>query len=245
MAKFIALEDGAIFRMGQGFSRTLISPDSGGRNITLNYSVFQEGQEFPQHLHDVSADIFIVLRGGVSVRQGDVYTPIQRGDFVYIPPGEVHGTVNDSGAEANLISFQSPPDPALYSGDRDPSQTGVTPQPRSEGESKVRIESMWHAASTPVEQARRWSAANPDWGAREMSLSYLELDPGTHMAREERGGGESVVFVWEGEARVQCGDQVASLVHGGSVLLDPDEDYRIANKGEDTLKLIRCTATST
>ena len=46
MARFIHLEEGAVFHMGQGFSRRLISPEAGGGNITLNYSVFQDGQEF-------------------------------------------------------------------------------------------------------------------------------------------------------------------------------------------------------
>ncbi len=244
MARFIRLEDGAVFHMGQGYSRRLISPDEGDQNITLNYSIFQGGQEFPQHFHDISADIFIVLRGSVSVRQGEKYTPIYEGDFAYIPPGEVHGTVNHTDGEANLISFQSPPDPALYKGERDPSQTGVLPTPGEDEETTVRIESMWKSDPDSQDNVRRWYAANPGWGAKEMALTYLELDAGTRFAREEQDGGDSVVFVWQGEARITCGEQADTLNHGDSVLLAPGEDYVIANEGDSPLKLIRCTTST-
>ena len=126
MARVITLGHGSRFQMGGGESRRLVSSDVGAQQITLNYSIFQPGHEFPQHLHDASADIFIVLEGGVSVRQGDLYTPIRSGKFAYIPPGEVHGTVNTSDQEAILISFQAPPDAALYRGERDPAQGDAT-----------------------------------------------------------------------------------------------------------------------
>lgn len=244
MAKFINLEEGNVFHMGQGYSRRLISPDSGGRNITLNYSIFQGGQEFPQHFHEISADIFIVLAGSVSVRQGDSYTPIQAGDFAYIPPGEVHGTVNHTQGEATLISFQSPPDPDLYTGDRDPSVTGVMPKPRSENESRVRIHPLWHAEPEAMDGVRKWTAASPDWGAAEMTLSYLELAPETSLAREEIGGGETVVFVWEGTAQVTSSGETGILTHGGAILLAPTELYAIRNTGDGDLKLIRCQASA-
>ena len=52
--------------------------------------------------------------------QGDVYTPIEAGEGSFVPVGVVHGTVNDTGSPARLISFQSPPDLALYAGKRNP-----------------------------------------------------------------------------------------------------------------------------
>lgn len=244
MAQFINLEDGAVFHMGQGYSRRLISPDSGGRNITLNYSVFQGGQEFPQHFHEVSADIFIVLDGSVSVRQGERYTPIVKGDFAYIPPGEVHGTVNHTDGEATLISFQSPPDPELYSGDRDPAKTGVMPQPAADAASTVRIESMWDAEAIAVQGAQAHVAASPARGMAEMTLTCLELAPGGRMEREEQGGGETVIFIWEGTALIASGGESGRLTHGGAVLLETDEAYAVENVGTDALKLIRCRASA-
>ena len=142
MAKLIRLQDGKRFRMGGGDSRRLVDPDVGASLITLNHSIFEPGHEFPQHIHDASADVFIVLEGGVSVRQGDAYTPITAGDLAYIPAGEVQGTVNQTSAQATLISFQSPPDTALYRGERDPSATGAVPRPPAGHASRVQIKTM-------------------------------------------------------------------------------------------------------
>ncbi len=240
MAKVINLEDGEVFHMGQGYSRKLISPDTGARDITLNYSVFQDGQEFPQHFHEVSADIFIVLAGSVSVREGDKYTPIQEGEFAYIPPGEVHGTVNDIPGEATLISFQCPPDPALYSGDRDPAKTGVMPQPKAGDATKVRINSMQAGTGQESEGVRSWDAASPAWGAPQMSLQYMELGSQASLCHDETTGGESAVFVWSGTAQFEAGGNASTISHGGALLLDSCEAYTVTNAGSDTLRLIRC-----
>ena len=244
MARVINLEDGDVFHMGQGYSRKLVSPDHGAKDITLNYSVFEDGQEFPQHFHEVSADIFIVLIGGVSVREGDKYTPIHEGEFAYIPPGEVHGTVNDIPGQATLISFQCPPDPELYSGDRDPAKTGVMPSPKPDEPTKVRIQSMSQGAPQEAEGARIWDAANPAWGAPQMSLQYMELEPAACHSHVETMGGESVIFVRSGTAQFEAGGETSTVSHGGALLLDPCEAYAVSNAGEDSLRLIRCLSSA-
>src|SRR5262245_34292159 len=139
--QFLHLADGLGFRMGKGDSRRVVAPEMGAREITLNYSVFEAGQEFPQHRHDGSEDCFLVLSGGASVREGERYTPISAGDSVWVPPGDVHGTVNTTGAQAILISFQSPPDGALYRGERDSSR-GPAPAPPPGAVSRIRIRRM-------------------------------------------------------------------------------------------------------
>lgn len=244
MARVIHLEDGEVFHMGQGYSRKLVSPDTGSRDITLNYSVFQDGQEFPQHFHEVSADIFIVLEGGVSVREGDKYTPIRQGEFAYIPPGEVHGTVNDIPGEATLISFQCPPDPALYSGDRDPAKTGVMPRPKPDEPTRVRIHAMTAGAASGDDGSRVWDAASPAWGAPQMSLQYMELEPRASLAQAETVGGEGVVFVWSGQARFTASGESGEVSHGGALLLDAREAYEVENAGTETLRLIRCVSSA-
>src|SRR4051794_25530745 len=145
------------FQMGGGDSRRLVGPEIGARSVSMNFSVFQPGHEFPQHVHDASADVFIVLDGGVSVRQGDSYTPIRAGDLAYIPPGEVHGTVNQTDGVATLISFQAPPDDALYRGERDSSRTGDAPRPPSGHRSRVRIGNLTADAPTHRPGVRAWT----------------------------------------------------------------------------------------
>ena len=59
--------------------------------------------------HDASEDAIVVLEGGGAIRQGSVYTPIAAGDVIFVPAGEVHGTVNTTPNKARLISFQASP----------------------------------------------------------------------------------------------------------------------------------------
>jgi len=117
--QILNLEKGMFFQMGKGQNWRVIHPDMGAKQMTLNHSLHSPGHEFTQHTHDESEDVFIILEGGVSVRQGDLLTPITAGDVVFVPSNEVHGTVNTTDSRARLISFQSPPDIVLYQGKRD------------------------------------------------------------------------------------------------------------------------------
>ena len=114
--------------MGKGKNWRVVHPDMGSKQLTLNHGVHAPGQEFTQHYHDASEDAIVVLEGGGAIRQGAVYTPIAAGDVIFVPAGEVHGTVNTTPNMARLISFQAPPDMALYRGERDTPNTAPTPQ---------------------------------------------------------------------------------------------------------------------
>lgn len=120
--QILNLKEGQFFQMGKGQNWRVIHPDMGAKQITLNHSIHSPTHEFPQHTHDQSEDVFIILDGGVSVRQGDIYTPVFTGDAVFVPAYEIHGTVNTTDKNARLISFQSPPDIALYRGERNASE---------------------------------------------------------------------------------------------------------------------------
>jgi len=118
MAEILKLKEGMKFQMGDGDTRRVVYPEMGAKNITLNYVVFGPGQEFPQHDHDESEDVFVILEGSGVLKQGEVERPIKAGDVVYVPAGENHGTI--AGPEGMVcLSCQAPPDPKLYSGERD------------------------------------------------------------------------------------------------------------------------------
>lgn len=242
MAQHIPLESGTRFQMGKGDSRHLVSPDSGASCLTMNYSIFQPGHEFPQHLHDRSADIFIVLEGGVSVRQGDSYVPIHTGDFAYIPAGEVHGTVNQTNEQAILISFQSPPDPSLYRGERDPSTTGVVPRPPANHVSKIQIRSLKSGARQSTGSGNKWMPATPATGTQEMELWYIELAPGEQVSVEAKPVSEAVWFVWEGAATITANQDEFAAGQRSVVFVPPSEPQTAINRSEQVVKLIRCQA---
>jgi len=118
MAKILKLKQGQRFRMGDGDARRVVYPEMGAKNITLNYIVFGPGQQFPQHEHGESEDVFMILEGSGVLRQADLERPIKAGDVVYVPAGEIHGTIAGPNGMV-CISCQAPPDPKLYSGERD------------------------------------------------------------------------------------------------------------------------------
>ncbi len=242
MATLLSATQAAAFQMGKGDSRNLVGPSTGAQDITLNYSVFQPEEEFPQHFHDGSADIFIVLEGGVSVRQGDVYTPIHAGQFAYVPSPEVHGTVNTSGAEATLISFQAPPDQALYRGERDPSHTGETPRPPENHQTQVRIDRLDSGKSIPEGNAKAWAPASPATGTAEMKLDYFELGEGGQVESPASPDKESVWFVWSGEVSITAGGQSLKAARHEGAFIPPGEAQSVLNLSATTAKLIRCQA---
>lgn len=241
MTKHVSLEQGQAFQMGRGSSRRLVSPETGAEQITLNYSIFQPGHEFPQHLHEISADIFIVLVGGVSVRQGDVYTPITAGEFAYIPPGEVHGTVNQTDEEAILISFQCPPDMALYRGERDPSITGIVPKPPTGHRSQFQIRSLVPQKPIGDGEMRSWVADSPDSGTQEMVLSYYELDGGASITLPAQHN-EAVWFVWLGQVNMSAGGERFTLSSNSAAFVPAGESQTIVNSISQMARLIHCLA---
>jgi len=110
--------DGKPFSMGDTQSKVLISPAVGAKHVTFNYIRYGANAEFPQHIHDGSEDVFLVLEGTGWFKEGEKLTPIGPGDVVFIPAGERHGTV--AGPQGMVvISCQGPPDPKLYTGERD------------------------------------------------------------------------------------------------------------------------------
>jgi quercetin dioxygenase-like cupin family protein len=118
MATILKLKEGTRFQMGAGNTRKVVYPGMGAKNLTLNYIVFGPGHEFPQHDHDESEDVFVVLEGSGVLKQGKIERPIKAGDVVFVPAGEIHGTV--AGPEGMVcISCQAPPDRKLYSGERE------------------------------------------------------------------------------------------------------------------------------
>src|SRR3712207_1877140 len=110
MAKILNVHrDGKSFSMGNTHARVVVSPDIGARHVTFNYIRYEAGAEFPQHLHDQSEDVFFVLEGSGWLKEGTKLTPIGPGDVVFVPPGEMHGTV--AGPQGMLVvSCQGPPD---------------------------------------------------------------------------------------------------------------------------------------
>jgi len=118
--------DGTSFVMGDTQSTVLVSPANGSKYVTFNYIRYAPHAEFPQHVHDHSEDVFLVLEGDGWLRRGDERTPIGHGDVIFVPPGEQHGTIAGPNGMA-VVSCQGPPDTLLYTGERDSTRPPSAP----------------------------------------------------------------------------------------------------------------------
>ena len=63
------------------------------------------------HYHRTFSEAFYVLDGEVGLYDGIAWRPGGPGDFLYLPPGGVHGFRNDSGAPATMLILFAPGPP--------------------------------------------------------------------------------------------------------------------------------------
>ncbi|MEM2888965.1 MAG: cupin domain-containing protein [Candidatus Bathyarchaeia archaeon] len=241
MVQIMSLNEGQFFKMGNGKSLRIIYPEMGAKHLTLNHSIFEPGQEFPQHIHEVSDDIFIVLEGGVSLRCGQVYTPIFKGDAVFVPAGEVHGTVNTTNSEAKLISFQGPPDPALYCGVKDALVTGRVPKPSS-SQTKILIRRLSEGDDFSFGKLLLKKVFHPNVGSRNLTLSLVELDADCDVAAHSYLNSESIWILLEGKVIFDFSGKKNPIRAGTVIFVPPRDVIAFLNIYNSKASLLNCVA---
>ncbi|MGV0740759.1 cupin domain-containing protein [Mycolicibacterium sp. XJ870] len=76
-----------------GLYRVDISPQGGGPG---------------PHFHRAMSEAFFVLSGTVRLYDGKDWTDGNQGDFLYVPPGGIHGFRNEADAQASLLMLFAP-----------------------------------------------------------------------------------------------------------------------------------------
>lgn len=230
--------------MGKGKNWRVVHPDMGSKQLTLNHGLHAPGQEFTQHYHDASEDAIVVLEGGGAIRQGNVYTPIAAGDLIFVPAGEVHGTVNTTPNMARLMSFQAPPDMALYRGERDTPDEAPTPQHGHR--SNVQVLNM--ARSGPVfgKSVAEWrNVVSPEKGAVHLSLDYICLNDGQHLTHEPIDS-EAIYVLINGCAEVtDDSEETQTLQRYDVIFLAAGDTFSLSHTGDQPTTMITCRAVAT
>ena len=181
-----------------------------------------------------------MLEGGGAIRQGSVYTPITAGDVIFVPAGEVHGTVNTTPNMARLISFQAPPDMALYRGERD--TPDEAPTPRDGHRSNVQVLNM--ARSGPVfGKSAEWrSVVSPHKGSVHLCLDYICLNKSecfTHTPIDT----ESIYVLKDGGAEVTTPvGETCALERHDVLFLAPGDTFSLSQAGDEPTTVINCWA---
>jgi quercetin dioxygenase-like cupin family protein len=201
--RVLKLSDAVPFKMGKVDSRRILHPEMGAKRITLNWAVSEPGHEFPQHVHDYSDDTFLVLQGEVDVRQGDSRRGLRTGQAAFVPSKQIHGTITTGTGTAILISFQCPPDLALYTGARDSSRPGAAPP---KGVITPGAVQLLHFGD------KNGFFTYPAMGSKCVAAAHRKLQPGQRFKAESVDGGEEFLFVWKGSVTVSS---AGSKYHAG------------------------------
>jgi mannose-6-phosphate isomerase-like protein (cupin superfamily) len=226
--------------MGKGKNWSVLNPDVGAEYITLNHAIHSPGHEFTQHLHDESEDVIIVLDGEVQVRQGDIYTALSVGEAAYIPAAEVHGTVNKSEREVRMISFQLPPDLALYRGERNKGE-GQTPRPVEGTVSGLQIVEMRRGSPRfPGVPAVR-NVFSPRKGTKHAHLDYIILRSGVIFEYTNRNP-ESVFVLIDGDLVISQSGRQRELSKFDVLFLQGRQSVSLQQSGKNDAVLLCCSS---
>ena len=230
--RVLKISDGLTFRMGAVNAYRIVHPGMGAKKLTLNYSTSEPGHEFAQHVHDQSDDTFMVLQGQMDLRQGDSRKPVRVGQAVFVPAGQIHGTIT-TGAGTVSISFQCPPDLVLYTGARDSSRPGAAPPKGVITPGVVKILDFGN---------QNGFFTHPGMGSRRGAVAHRKLAPGASFSTSVAKDGEQLLFVWKGSltlhskgARHQAGEREAVFLSGAQKL-------KVENQGPGEAVVIQVQA---
>ncbi len=236
--QILNLEKGMFFQMGKGQNWRVIHPDMGAKQITLNHGLHAPGQEFTQHTHDETEDLIVSLEFGGAMRQGHIYTPFKAGDALFVPANEVHGTKNTTDRTARVMSFQLPPDMALYRGERDVKEP---PKPKEGHASGIQIITMDQAGPVFGKPGDWRNVISREKGAKHLAMDYIQLYPGDefdHTSLET----ESVYVLTIGKAQVTDKGQTWEIKSHDVLFLSPHDTFHLKNNGAGPAKIVNCWA---
>jgi mannose-6-phosphate isomerase-like protein (cupin superfamily) len=96
------------------------------------------------HFHRTMTESFFVIDGTVSLYDGNGWKDAGPGDFLFVPPGGVHGFRNNSGAASMLILFTpGAPREAYFEGLYEIALTGNRPSDEDLAEFYRKHDNIW------------------------------------------------------------------------------------------------------
>lgn len=219
------------FRMGTVVARRIVHPELGAKRLTLNHAISQPGNEFSQHVHDGCDDTILVLEGEADLRQGDTKRRMTAGQAAFVPAGQIHGTIT-TGTGAVMISFQTPPDMVLYTGERDSSRPGAAAPEGAITAGAVKFTNF---------AEKNGFFVHPGMGAQRVAVAHWKLGPGEKFSTSAAAGGEQVLFVLKGAIVVRERES-HTVVEKDTVLIRGPAQIEIRNESTSEAVLIQAQA---
>jgi quercetin dioxygenase-like cupin family protein len=227
--RLIRFADAKPFHMGSVTSMRILSPDSGARRLTLNYSLSQTGAEFAQHVHDGSDDAILVLHGAADLRQGGRRTPMPAGVSAFVPAGQIHGTITTAESTV-MISTQTPPDLILYTGVRDSSQPGAAPPKGVITPGAVKFIRF---------ADRNGVFIDSQIGAERVIIARRTLGKGESLKTSIADGAEQALFVWKGAIFARSGADACRAGEKDTIFATGPGAIEISGASEQPAALIQ------
>ncbi len=131
---------------GGGACHYLLTCDQSAGDVGLYRWNMGPGQGGPApHIHKAISESFFIIEGAVTLHDGNGWREAPAGDFVYVPPGGIHGFRNDTDAAASMLILFAPgaPREAYFEGLRHIADTGEFPPPEELAEYFQAHDTYW------------------------------------------------------------------------------------------------------
>lgn len=90
--------------------RRLVHPKTVGSELLgVSICLMEPGDEVRRHSHDYEEAYFVVRGHGLMYLEGEGGVRLEPGLSVYVPPGRVHGQVNDGDEPLHIVCSLAPP----------------------------------------------------------------------------------------------------------------------------------------
>lgn len=231
--RVLRFADGIPFQMGDVISHRIVHPAMGARHTTLNYSVSKPGAEFAQHVHEASDDTILVLQGEVNLRQGDSLRLLRAGEAAFVPAGQIHGTVTAGTGETIMISFQNPPDAALYTGARDPKRAAAAAPQGLITPGAVKVVRF---------DDKDGFFTSPSMGSQHAAAAHRRLGPTQALRLRVAADAEELLFVWEGSIRIKHAAGISEAQAKDTLFIAGPADVTVAAAPHSQARLIHVQA---
>jgi mannose-6-phosphate isomerase-like protein (cupin superfamily) len=95
-------------RRDSGLAYLATAASTGGDYGLFRLDMGVEPSGPARHFHRTMSEAFYVLEGTVLLDDGEQVREAGRGDFLYVPPGGIHGFRNESGAPVSMLMLFAP-----------------------------------------------------------------------------------------------------------------------------------------
>lgn len=103
-------DEGPLFVLPGRDWRLLLGPQLGSaERMTMSLAIFPPGSAPPGHVHAIEEEVVFVLAGTGRLLTEHQSIPLSPGVAFRVPPGLVHGAVNDGNEPLELLCMFSPP----------------------------------------------------------------------------------------------------------------------------------------